>query len=209
MEGRLRRIERWIERCIAAWRAGKPEAAMAELACAKAELNMAGEEMWRFCASKGHHKRAISPWRLLRPAGVLLGLVIVLATALPLSNPPLSKDQGVHIQRLGFEAPDLRLEFVTEDEGRLLNLLRESLSSTREEQFADFQVSEPSLSRNEKAEMTMPSRPEASSRSASGTGEAPVSTETSSVPLEEFLTLVQVGERALRGENSHIIFEKP
>jgi hypothetical protein len=209
MEGRLRRIERWIERCIAAWRAGKPEAAMAELACAKAELDMAGEEMWRFCASKGHHKRAISPWRLVRPAGVLLGVVIVLATALPLSNPPLSKDQGVHIQRLGFEAPDLRLEFVTEDEGRLLNLLRESLSSTREEQFADFQVSEPSLSRNEKAEMTMPSRPEASSRSASGISEAPVSTVASSVPLEEFLTLVQVGERALRGENSHIIFEKP
>lgn len=204
MEGRLRRIERWIERCIAAWRAGKPEAAMAELACAKAELDMAGEEMWRFCASKGHHGKTVSPWRLVRPAGVLLGVVIVLATALP-----LSKDQGGRIQRLSFDAPDLRLEFVTEDEGRLLNLLRESLSSTREEQFADFQVSEPSLSRNEKAEMTMPLRPEASSRSVSGTGEAPISTEASSVPLEEFLTLVQVGERALRGEDSPIIFEKP
>jgi len=209
MEGRLRRIERWIERCIAAWRAGKPEAAMAELACAKAELDMAGEEMWRFCASKGHHKRAISPWRLLRPAGVLLGVVIVLATALPLSNPPLSKDQGGRIQRLGFDAPDLRLEFVTEDEGRLLNLLRESLSSTREEQFADFQVSEPSLSWDKKAEVTTPSGPEVSPRSTSGRGEAPISAEASSVPLEEFLTLVQIGERALRGEDSPIIFEKP
>ncbi len=209
MEGRLRRIERWVERCIAAWRAGKPEAAMAELACAKAELDMAGEEMWRFCASKGHHRKTISPWRLLRPAGVLLGLVIVLATALPLSNLPLSKDQGGRIQRLGFDAPDLRLEFVTEDEGRLLNLLRESLTSTREEQFADFQVSGSTLSRDKKAEMTMPSRPEASSRSASGNGEAPLSAEASSVPLEEFLTLVQIGERALRGEDSPIIFEKP
>lgn len=66
---------------------------MAELACAKAELDMAGEEMWRFCASKGRHRKTISPWRLLRPAGILLGLVIVLATALPLSNLPLSKDQ--------------------------------------------------------------------------------------------------------------------
>ncbi len=209
MEGRLRRIERWIERCIAAWRAGKPEAAMAELTCAKAELDMAGEEMWRFCASKDRHKKPVSPRRLIRPAGVLLGVVIVLATALPLSNLPLSKDQGGRIQRLGFDAPDLRLEFVTEDEGRLLNLLRESLSSTREEQFADFQVSEPSLSWGKKAEVTTPSGPEASPRSTFGRGEAPISAEASSVPLEEFLTLVQVGERALRGENSPIIFEKP
>ena len=152
-------------------------------------------------------RETVSLRRFLRPAGVLLGVVIVLATALPLSNPPLSKDQGGLIQRLGFDAPDLRLEFVTEDEGRLLNLLRESLSSTREEQFADFQVSEPSLSRNERAEMPMPSRPEASSQLAPATGEAPVSTEASSVSLEEFLTLVQVGERATEGEDSPIILK--
>lgn len=176
---------------------------MAELACAKAELDMANEEMWRFCASKDRHKKAISPRRILRPAGVLLGVIFVLATALPLSI-----DQGRHVQRLGFDTSSLRLEFVTEDEGRLLNLLRESLSSTKEEQFADFHVSGPSPSQDKKAEATTSSRSEAPSRSPSGIDEAPSSAEASFVPLEELFTLVQVGERALKGESSPIIFEE-
>ena len=191
MEKNLKRVQRWIERCIAACRSEKWDSALAEVECARAELESASEEIWqRASGSDDPHRAGQFVGLSLRSLAV--ALLVIMVAAIPIST-------GGYAPVGVADTRQLRLEWVTTDEQSVLSALRNSLSEmnlARENLYQDFP-----------AEVT-PSTP---MRKPQPTREAsPVAMEENRAPaaaLDEILSLIEIGQRALRGEG--IVLQSP
>jgi hypothetical protein len=187
MEKNLHRVHRWIDRCIAACRNEKWDSALAEVECARAELESASEEIWeRVSGSEKNYPLGRFFPLFLRSGAV--ALLVIMAAALPIST--LS-----HAPVGIANSNAVRLELVTADEQSVLSALRTSLS-------------EMNLAREIPADETHV--PSAVQAATAGTERVTVEAreESSSRGLDEILALIEIGQRALRGENI-IIREAP
>ncbi len=180
MEKNLKRVHRWIERCIAACRNEKWDSALAEVECARAELESASEEIWERASGSGKSNQVGRLFTLSLRSGAV-ALLLIMAAALPIST---ISHAPVGIADTG----TLRLELVTADEQSVLSSLRKSLS-------------EMNLAR-EMPEEEIPSAPEVQ---VSPDRVEPTATQPgkdrASRGLDEILALIEIGQRALRGEN--------
>ncbi len=179
MEKDLKRVHRWIDRCIAACGSRKWDSALAEVECARAELESARESIWEMAAGE-KRQFPVGQAFALSFRSLAVALLVVMVAALPISTggyAPVGVEQ----------ARSLRLEWVTGDEQSVLSSLRKSLSEmnlAREDSPGEvFSSSRPVV-------LTQPGETESSQKTAG---------DESSPPLDEVLTLLEIGQRVLRG----------
>ncbi len=184
---------------------------MADMECAKAELEEVRDEIW----SQAENAMAPRPARrgatALRVAFVCS--VLIFASAAPLamqSQGPAAQSIAAHT-RLDALAEN-RLEWVTADEKALLDGLRKSLSDAnlewmaRKQEFDGTDAPADARTGGRVAYVAAPSRK---------VQEAPAHVERVSAvaapeaaELDSILSLVQIGRKALRGEESPIQFQR-
>ncbi|MDR3165153.1 MAG: hypothetical protein LBU13_06210 [Synergistaceae bacterium] len=198
VENQLRRVERWLKRCVAACRGRSWSKALSEAECLEAEAKGLCEKLWRVAeaeAVKAEHVRAsVRVCSLLKVAA--LAMAMVLTAVLPIST-----DAG-RVSRKTAYAPET-FEFLTSGESDIIDALRESLSSGNRGAVVLLA---------DAPEKTVPAAAEKSgaAMAAEAVGPAAV-TETShraaktvdaGVPrrpsADEVISLIQVGQKALR-----------
>lgn len=200
MEKKIRKVQKWLERCVLACRSGSWENALAEMECANAEMEMARKDLWARVSEEGMHgkRRVIA----LVPDLVLAGglaVLLVLFTAVPVSRLHISAFMPSTDDR------DLKVEFVSSEEEVILQALRRSLSENgfRETAFTDSSQSDMTV-RSEMARNGMKQKEQVHTVPAltsSGKVVAQVpgnKNKRTDLDMERLITLVQVGEKALR-----------
>ncbi|MDT8284625.1 MAG: hypothetical protein RQ767_03800 [Thermovirgaceae bacterium] len=183
MEKNLKRVHRWIDRCIAACGSQKWDSALAEVECAKAELESARETIWQKASGSGEQSPTGQIF-MLSFRSLAFALLVVMVAALPISTGGYAP---MGVGRTG----SLTLEWVTSDEQSVLKALRTSLSDmnfAREAQ-SDSNITLPGI--------RVPAD-QVRQQPAVGREEAGAD------PLDKILTLIEIGQRALRGEGSVI-----
>ncbi len=188
MERRIVGIIKWLERCLAACRAGAVESALMDVECARADLDRLRDEVWNAVERKHVVKvRDRSVVVLAKAAGLALIAVLFLATPVALlqerrSHPELSAS----------------LEWVTPDEKMLLGNLRRHLSESN----SFTVVSEPGEHGKSTAGRTV------TARNALAVPVERHSSSEADVPYDRIITLVQAGEKALKNERPVIRIER-
>lgn len=178
MEKNLKRVHRWVDRCIAACGNRKWDSALAEVECARAELESARETIWEM-AEGSERQFPAGQFFALSFRSLAIALLVVMVAALPISTGGYAP--------MGVGASSLRLEWVTSDEQSVLSALRTSLSDMNfaREMQAGGNIIRPV------------------NQIFAGTekhGSAVHKEDTGAAVIDEILTLIEIGQRALRGE---------
>ncbi len=189
MEKNLKRVHRWIDRCIVACKSGKWDSALAEVECARAELESASEEIWERASGAGNQYPVVRMVGLSFRSMAVAILVIMMA-AIPIST-------GGYAPLGVADTRQLHLEWVTADEQGVLSALRTSLSEMNLARDIPHQTSPPET----EPRLGPPAMERVAPQIAREETGAPA------VALDEILTLIEIGQRALRGEG--IIIRSP
>lgn len=201
MERRLLRIRRWIDRSLEAWRRGNPRDVIVELECAEAEMRIAKDEILSLAVSDSTpRRRNIS--QLL--SSLFVAAIFLMAVALPVSMDSFNGQNEANVIAKG-ESSSLHMSLITDDEERFILALRKSLSDTNVARAYEL-----SKARGEgqiiKGPSSRTSKPTSSSNVIKNEqkglrehGHRDVSFEETM--LEDFLKLVQRGEKALRDQS--------
>jgi hypothetical protein len=215
VDKRLRRIERWLKRCMAACKCGSWSSALLEIECMEAETREFRSDVWRAVEEEAglvkHLPLRCHFFRAFRVSAI--ALIIVMAVGFPLS---LEQDRPFE----AFYGDSLAL--LTSTESDILGALRESLSNLNEGRVlfsVEVPVELPATPEERGAALAsavehLPTRTGASSvRRTNDTGapaRRPVVVRVEPDPpaqrsasgqgpsVEEVISLIQVGQRALR-----------
>jgi hypothetical protein len=190
MERRIISIIRWLERCLAACRANRPETALVDAECARADMERLRDELWTNLKTQRVVKSRFHSVLLLASA-VFGAVAFVLASATPLTLPMVQERERKEPTR----KESFTLEWVTPDEKALLGKLRKRLSDGNT--FAV--VPEPVV----KLEIRATPRTKAVVRP-----EARPEPDSPPVPYDRIITLVRTGERALKNQEPLIQVER-
>jgi len=201
MERRLLRIRRWIDRSLEAWRRGNPRDVIVELECAEAEMRIAKDEILSLAVS-GSTPRRRNISQLL--SSLFVAAIFLMAVALPVSMDSFNGQNEANVIAKG-ESSSLHMSLITDDEERFILALRKSLSDTNVARAYEL-----SKARGEgqiiKGPSSRTSKPASSSNVIKNEqkglrehGHRDVSFEETM--LEDFLKLVQRGEKALRDQS--------
>jgi type IV secretory pathway VirB10-like protein len=208
MERNVRHVQRWLDRCLEAYRHRRHGAALAELESARAELEIAREKLVEELAGRGRVRECPSG-QLCRIG--LTAVILLLALALPTARLSDSVNTPPPFLALRPEGPSL--EVVTEEERLLLENLRKkpALAESPPSDLKEAARENPPLTaRAEKAipapvqEETSPpllreSNPaEAASSKPSTPDSDTLDGKVPSPSVEEVLSLLQAGQRALQ-----------
>ena len=222
VDKRLSRIDRWLKRCMAACRCGSWNSALMEIECMEAETREFREELWDIAVreAEGRVQRPLRSRVFAGVRAVVLALVMVMSIGFP-----LSVDQDAPFR--GFGSQGNSVAVLTSTENDILEALRTSLSNrnadrvvltfdrTKDEEAGSVSkgaamagdrqnrivvsgtVSRPFSSRNES---NLKSGDSSSVEGVAGvSGNAAVRQTTTKEPsVEEVISLIQVGQRALR-----------
>jgi hypothetical protein len=208
MEKRIARVVRWLERCVSASKSKAWHNALTEMECARAELEEARRELWELAAENEQPKRNMFVVDLSRVAALAIFFLCVLSV-------PLSAPIGNSQRNIVMNNDDLILEWVTSDEKAVLAGLRKSLSESNLEALKREQ-------KNELEKIPLPSATTVSSfkpvpvqpkKQISFEPEQHVfqdqkKSDEKPVALERILTLMQIGQNALREEGPAIIINR-
>lgn len=204
---RLVRIERWLKRCMVACKCGSWSSALMEIECMEAETREFRDALWRAAQEEAEGRRsgtfASSVLRGVRVAGI--ALVIVMAAVFPLS---VDQDRPFR----GF-APD-SIALLTSTESDIIEALRETLSNgnvgrvvlsmeipengkeeVEREKGAAAAVEPVRVRRQISPTQTGDDTRIQESRTVQ---ERPQADSPRSPSVEEVISLIQVGQRALR-----------
>ncbi len=201
MERRLLRIRRWIDRSLEAWRRGNPRDVIVELECAEAEMRIAKDEIMSLAVS-GSTPRRRNISQLL--SSLFVAAIFLMAVALPVSMDSFNGQNEANEITKG-ESSSLHMSLITDDEERFILALRKSLSDTNVARAYEL-----SKAKGEgqiiKGPSSRTSKPTSSSNVIKNEqkglrehGHRDVSFEETM--LEDFLKLVQRGEKALRDQS--------
>jgi hypothetical protein len=202
VESHLKRVERWLRRCVAACRGGSLCDALSEAECLEAEAKGLREKLWLAAEDEvvgaDKIKVGVRLFSLLKV--VTLALVMVLTTVLPIST-----DMGTMSLDAAY-APET-FEFLTSGESDIINALRKSLSSGN----LGAVVLTADISRETapavaaKSGAAMASEPEKApaaeevKASPQAAEEIKITEDSPRRPsADEVIALIQVGQRALR-----------
>ncbi len=201
MDKQIRKVQKWLERCLIACRADSWENALAEMECANAEMEMARKELWTIVENQGKNDRVRFRNLLTNTARAgVLALLIIFASAMPLSRlnissvlPEIGRDNHI-------------VEFINDEEEVLLQALRNSLSENgfRESTFTDQGQStiirqadvDPGSEKDERIALSPYGA--VTSPAVTDNNSETVKPPEESLTLESLIALVQIGEEALR-----------
>ena len=192
-----------------ACRAKSWENALMEMECAKAEMDLAREELWAAAQEDGNGKRMhVLAFRSTRAAFVAAFLLLV--TAAPIANSVMIvQEQG----RIAIRTAPV-LEWVTTDERTLLSALRKSLSEANagssREVFAASDAREDGVGNTETRVSAVDRRDrDMSGKQADRAGRESVSAKSQPVVTGEMIySLVQLGQKALRNSEPAIRIDR-
>lgn len=211
VEKKLSRIDRWLKRCAAACRCGSWSSALMEIECMEAETKGFREELWDIAEreAEGRVRRPLRKKLFTSLRVAVLASVMVVAIGIP-----LSMDQDAPFR--GFSGSSVAV--LTSTESDILAALRASLSSRNADRVIltldrTEEAGPEKIQRGTAAAEDWSARKPAA-RSARGTksedltwagaekGSASVSpagqTAVKEPSAEEVISLIQVGQRALR-----------
>lgn len=203
VEKRAARIQRWLRRCAAACRSSAWSSALMEIECAEAETKGMREDLWEAAAADAEGKRPAAPRRPSLIAARACALALVLLLAL---NIPLSTEQD---RRQSFAEP-MSIELLTSSESEMLETLRRTLSvSNAGRVVVEIEVPEPVrdvIPAASAAEVSPPQTAQPRPSRAASIKAVPASpatatsprTEQSAPSAETLISLMQIGEGALR-----------
>jgi len=203
LEKRLKRIQRWVDRCIEACRCKAWTSAIAELECARAELETASREIWEAVAEgeplpcKNRTPFPRTAFLHALPVTVIVLLLAVGPTSIESFNPARPT--------VAENAPSV--EWVTPDEKALLENFRKSLSAGTAAGVPGSKSLEAGYAYPVGKKARKGSPAEALEKDVAAEGASPKGT----VPIaaEDLLSLIQVGQRALRPEAESVRIESP
>lgn len=208
MERNIHHVQRWLERCLEAYRHRRHGAALAELESARAELEIARARLAEELAGQ-QKPSGCRPERLFRVA--LTSVIMLLALALPTAR--LTAPEGQAPFLLSLRPEGTSLEVVTEEERALLENLRRvpAVAEVPSLQRAEQPREMPSLSaralqaeqRPLSVQAPEPLSPEKIPVQAAiqkpGMPDSDTLKGNDSAPsVEEVLSLLQAGQRALQ-----------
>ncbi|MDR3333073.1 MAG: hypothetical protein LBT08_10645 [Synergistaceae bacterium] len=197
LEKRLKRIERWLKRCMAACGCGSWSSALMEIECMEAEARGLKDDLWRTVENETLGSRQQAPSFILGVFRVsAVAAAMVMAAVLP-----LSVDQDRPLQSFEMES----IEILTSTESEILSALRQTLSS-RNRGAVTFSVEIPADLPVEKKSVSVASAAEPhriAGRKSDAADKAEPRMEPEEVSpreptLEDVISLIQVGQRALR-----------
>lgn len=203
MEKRLKRVQRWIDRCMEACRCKSWSSAIAELECARAELDSASRDIWEAAAATEIHTE--TGW-LNGSRAVLFHVLPIAILFLFLAVGPTSMESFLSHKPLASE-PAPTVEWVTADEKVLLENLRKNLSQNLASDFSEAGVERVAVGR-QPAKNNPLNKAEATGQGKAQTP-AVFSQPGVSVAAEDLLSLIQVGQRALRPDGEALRVERP
>lgn len=195
MTQKTARLQRWLDRLTAACDNKKWKSAVAEADCLSAELRLVREELWEKAEESAAPKRSFS-FRTCASFGARsfgIAMAIVCLCTFPIAVES-GKPQNIAALPTGAENKFEEFTLVTAEEKELLQMLR-----------ANLKESNVSV---KKAEKSLPAKPKLAARTAerhiTDIPERPAAPRTEKIRPEELLTLIQIGEKSLRGDTPAI-----
>lgn len=200
MKQKMARLQRWLDRLTAACENHKWKSAAAEADCLSAELKQVREELWDQAENEFAPQPAYLRFRSCASFSVKsLGIAIIIIC---FSTFPIAVESGspqrVAALSTGAEGNFEEFTLVTAEEKELLRLLRKNLNESNIAVRA-AEMKSPGLKKNftakaaEKPAAQIPAeRPTVKRR-----GE-------NKIKAEDLLTLIQIGEKSLRGSEPAI-----
>ncbi|MCL2010206.1 MAG: hypothetical protein FWG71_06625 [Synergistaceae bacterium] len=200
MERRVAGIIRWLERCVRAYKEGAVESALMEAECARADIEALRGELWnklegRCCVSA----RRFSFFRTAEAFFWAVGIMLLTAAPLALQQDGPAKENRAE--------GHLTLEWLTPDEMELLGNLRrrpdDMAAADSEPAPAVAEPEEPVAELGavlasvagpaRRVNLELPSRRERKEQSEQKESET-------SLPYDRILSLIEMGERAMKDE---------
>jgi len=204
MDRHLKRVERWLKRCVAACKCGSWSDALAEAECLEAETRGLREKLWSAVEEEvsGAEKRGIVYSTLMVFKVAILVMTMVLAAVIPISLDPETQSQVGMV-------PVETLALLTSTESDIINALRESLSGGNSGRVIlsveiPKDVSVPAKDRgaamaSEKAGTEAVRAVVETAEKIPPQGDVAETTKEARRPsVDEVISLIQVGQRALR-----------
>jgi hypothetical protein len=208
MDRHLKRVERWFLRCVVACKCGSWSDALSEVECLEAEARGLREKLWSAVEEEalGVGRRGIGYSAFMVFKAVSLAMVIVLAAVFPLSLDPES-----NVSRSFDQIESIAM--LTSAESDIINALRESLSGSNSGRVVltveitenvPVPVEERGAAMASEIVQTAPKRSNVVNVTKISPGdeekkeEVPVFPQARRPSVEEVISLIQVGQRALR-----------
>jgi hypothetical protein len=197
MDRHLKRVERWLIRCVTACRCGSWGDALAEAECLEAETKGLRDKLWVAAEEEASARKrrtfAFSAFTILKVSA--LAMTMVLTAVIPISFDPEARG--------GVSAPMESIALLSRTESDIINALRESLSSGNSGRVViSVEIPDESLPpvQNGAALASEAARPAPRQVVAEIAPPAPVAEESGArrPSVDEVISLIQVGQRALR-----------
>lgn len=204
MESKIRKVQRWLERCVDACKSRSWENALADMECAAAELESARKELWSVV--DGSRARIRARRRSITLGATATATIFVLMFAIPVTMPEPVRQLA---QAVAWEDEKALLELITRDEKDLILSLRKSLSSSNKFDIAEAKGEIPAP--DSISLTSLPAVKVASSKPVrEEKNEAKIEKveQRESIPLNEVVELLEIGQRALRKGDDFIVLEE-
>ncbi len=193
MTRKTARLQRWLDRMTAACENKKWKAAVAEADCLSAELRLVRDELWQKAEETAVPERRFSfmSRAALGARSFGIAMVIICLCTIPTAVES-GKPQNIAALPTGAENKFEEITLVTAEEKELLQMLRTNLKESNIETRA--------------AENKAPgAKPKLTAKKITQHTEAAVKEDvsparTETIKPEELLTLIQIGEKSLRGD---------
>ena len=200
MENKIRKVQRWLERCVEACKSRSWENALADMECATAELESARKELWSVV--DGSRAAARSRRRTRRLEASFVATILVLMSAIPVAMPePVRKA----VQSMGWEDQRAMLELLTRDEKALITSLRKSLSSANRFEGIEDRNNIPSVA----SEVSVASVPRTAPKRESKPLRIKVLKDADGpIALDVMVLLLEIGQKALGRNGDFIVLEE-
>ncbi len=204
MESKIRKVQRWLERCVDACKSRSWENALADMECAAAELESARKELWSVV--DGSRARIRARRRSMTLGATATATIFVLMFAIPVTMPEPVRQLA---QAVVWEDEKALLELITRDEKDLILSLRKSLSSSNKFDIAEAKGEIPAP--DSISLTSLPAIKVASSkpmREEKNEAKIEKVEQRESIPLNEVVELLEIGQRALRKGDDFIVLEE-
>lgn len=196
MTNKTARLQRWLDRLTAACENKKWKSAVAEADCLSAELRMVRDELWEKAEESVEPKRSFS-FRTCASFGARsfgIAMAIVCLCTFPIAVES-GKPQNIAALPTGAENKFEEFTLVTAEEKELLQMLRANLKESNVA-IRKAEKEAPAAKRKLTARMV--------ERQITDVPEKAPAQRTDRIKPEELLTLIQIGEKSLRGDTPAI-----
>ena len=211
MDSHLKRVERWLKRCVVACKCGSWSDALAEAECLEAETKGLREKLWDAVEDEALgapvRRMAYSTFSMLKIA--ILSMVMVLTAVIPISFDPES-ESGI----LEFLPQRESIVLLSSTESDIIDALRKSLSSGNSGKLVisveipeEAGTAESGRGTAMAAERIKPA-PKNTSAVSMGYPQGQVKEEEKTArrpSADEVISLIQVGQRALRSSEPGVV----